>query len=171
MVLGKIYKFYVSCHLGQLWISRSQWCLTWTEQPRAVQACYQLQRSQMSSLGACRVDSTHGNAFRTSTITASRSLTFISSKFCSSIVCISFCRSMRVPWKRCFISSLHFSHVANSFGNRSRRPSFIKVAKDSSSIFLERHSTISSPLKCNTINMSLQRASGAYRRRRICEAL
>ena len=94
-----------------------------------------------------RTDDAHRKAFSTSTITASRSSTFISSRSRASVVRISFCRSVRIPWKRFVISFLRLSHVANSFGNRLMRLNFINVSKDLSSIFSERQSTTSSALK------------------------
>lgn len=107
-------------------------------------------------------------------ITASRSLIFISSRLRSSLVCISFCRSVRFCWKRCIIPSLFVFHDENSFGNRLIRPNFIKVSKDSSSIFSERRSTTSSPLKHDSVKVVLivlRRTRRTYKRRRICEAL
>ena len=104
-----------------------------------------------------RVDSAHGTAFSTSIITASRSLNLLinSSRFRSSIVCISLCRSVRVRSKRCIIPVLRLFHVANSFGTQSLGPSVIKVSKDSSLIFSERQSTTSSPLERDIINVVL----------------
>ena len=118
-----------------------------------------------------RADSTHGNAFSTSKITAFRSRTVISSRFCSTTVNIFFCRSVRISRKRRAIRSLRLSQLANSFGNRSLRPSFIKVSKDSSSTSSERYSTTSSPLKSDPVKVVLRSPIGTYRRSWICEAL
>ena len=92
-------------------------------------------------------DDTHGNAFRTSEATDSRSLTLISSKPCSSLRCISACRSEMVRRKPCVTSSLRLSHAVHSLGNSALRPIFIKASSDLSSIFSERHITTLSPLK------------------------
>ena len=117
------------------------------------------------------VDDTHGNAFRTSATTASCSLTLISSKFCSSLTCISACRSVMVPRKPCITPFLRSSHDVHSLGNRVLRPNFIKASSDLSSISSERHITTSSPLKRKSVKMVPRSPKDAYRRRRICAAL
>ena len=102
------------------------------------------------------VDNPHGYSFRTSAITAPCSLTLISSKLCSSLTCISSCRSVTVPRKPCFTSFLRLSHVVHSSGNRFLRPSFIKASSDLSSILSERHITTSSSLKRKSVKMELR---------------
>jgi len=92
-------------------------------------------------------DNAHGYSFRTSAITAPCSLTLISSKLCSSLTCISSCRSVTVPRKPCLTSFLRLSHAMHSSGNRVLRTTFIKASSDVSSTLSERHITTSSPLK------------------------
>ena len=100
-------------------------------------------------------DNTHGNVFRTSATTASCSLTVILSKLCSSLTCISACRSIMVPRKPCITSLLRLSHAVHSLGNCVLRPNFIKASSDLSSMFSERHIT-SSPLKHKSVKMVLR---------------
>src|SRR6267142_3152590 len=92
----RIDKFYGLCHrrLHCAWRSRRN--STSERYPRVGQTYDQLGPSQITQR-EMEAGKTHGNALRTSTITASCILTLMSPKSCLIFAYIAVCRSARVP--------------------------------------------------------------------------